>query len=321
MEILPGIHRLEGSFGGRYLFQHVLVGEERILLVDTGIESTPDELIFPYIERIGRARGDVSYVVCTHPDTDHFGGNASVRGAAPACRILGHELDLRWLENPDAMVAERYDGFRADHDVHDSDETLHELRSHCGEPVPVDIALRGGEWILLGDDWRVQILHTPGHSEGHLSVWDPRSAALIVADAAMGRALPFMDGSPALAATYTHPGPYLRTSARLKEVGAEHLLTAHFPAMAGAEAGRFFDESRDHAQATERVLLDALARSEEPPALRDLISEVDLALGPLPAAARDTWASPIVGHLDELEASGRLVEGRNPNARKTWSLA
>lgn len=320
MEILPGIHRVEGTFGGRYLFQHILVGEERILLVDTGIDSTPEELIFPYLERIGHARDDVSYVVCTHPDTDHFGGNASVRETAPGCRILGHELDRRWLEDPDAMVVERYDGFRADHGVHDSTETLRELRTLCGEPAALDIALRGGEWVLLGGDWRVQILHTPGHSEGHLSVWDPRSAALIVADAAMGRGLPFVDGSPALAATYTHPRQYLETSARLKDVGAEHLLTAHFPVMAGVEVGRFFDDSREHVQATERVLLDAIGRSDEPLALRDLIWEVDVALGPLPATARDTWASPIVGHLDELEASGRLRPGRNTYERKTWSL-
>lgn len=321
MEILPGIHHVEGTFGGRYLFQHVLVGKERILLVDTGIDSTPEELIFPYLEGIGRSRRDVSYVLCTHPDSDHYGGNASVREAAPACRILGHELDRHWLEDPDAMVAERYDGFRTDHGVHDSDETLRELRSLCGQPTPLDVALLGGEWLQLGGDWRVQVLHTPGHSAGHLGVWDPRSATLIIADAAMGRALPFMDGSPALAATYTHPGPYLKTSEKLMDLCAKHLLTAHFPAMTAGEAAQFFDDSREHVRATERVLLDLIGRSDDPLALEELIPEVDRALGPLPAPARDTWASPIVGHLDELEASGRLVAGRNRHDRKTWSLA
>jgi glyoxylase-like metal-dependent hydrolase (beta-lactamase superfamily II) len=321
VEVLPGIHRVEGTFGGRYLFQHVLVGEEHVLLIDTGIDSTPDELIFPYLELIGRAPSDVSYVLCTHPDTDHFGGNAAVRRAAAACRILAHELDVHWLEDPDAMVAERYDGFRADHGVHDSEETLGELRALCGEPTPVDIALRHGEWIRLGGDWRVQILHTPGHSEGHLSVWDPRSRALIVADAAMGRALPFVDGSPALAATYTHPGPYARTAARLEQLGAQHLLTAHFPAMAGEEIHKFLDASRDHVEATERILLAAIRAADEPPTLRDLIAEVDQELGPLTEATRETWASPIVGHLQELEAAGRILPDRNSDGRRTWSPA
>jgi glyoxylase-like metal-dependent hydrolase (beta-lactamase superfamily II) len=319
VEILPGIHRIEGTFGGRYLFQHVLVGDERILLVDTGIVSTPDELIFPYLERLGHSRRDVSYVLCTHPDTDHFGGNAAVRKAAPACRVLGHKLDRRWLEDPDAMVAERYDGFRADHGVHDSDETLRALRALCGEPTALDISLGGGEWVQLGGGWRVKVLHTPGHSEGHLTVWDPRSGTLIIGDAAMGRALPFVDGSPALAATYTHPGPYLETSRALNDFGAEHLLTAHFPAMAGGEVARFFEDSREHVHTTERVLLDVIGRSDDQLRLEDLIPVVDRALGPLPAPARDTWASPLVGHLDELEASGRLVARRNAQGRKTWS--
>jgi glyoxylase-like metal-dependent hydrolase (beta-lactamase superfamily II) len=317
MEIAPGIHRIEARFAGRYLFQHVLVGD-RVLLVDTGVPDTPGEVIFPYLERLGRSPADVDYVVCTHPDADHLGGNANVRRAAPSSRLLAHELDVRWTEDLDAMVAERYDGFRADHGIGDPPEALAESRAVCGDPVRVDVALTGGEWISLSEDWRVQVLHTPGHSEGHLSIWDPRSSTVIIADANMGAALPFVDGSKALAPTYTHPGPYLRTNTRLRELPAQRLLTAHFPLKEGAEIGAFLDESRATAQAVEKTLLDVIDGAGGPVALRELIDAVDATAGPLPAATKDTWASPVVGHLDELEVAGRIASGRDAG-RKVWS--
>jgi glyoxylase-like metal-dependent hydrolase (beta-lactamase superfamily II) len=317
MEVAPGIHRIEGRFAGRHLFQHVLVGE-RVMLVDTGIVDTPAELIFPYLESVGREPSEIDYVVCTHPDTDHFGGNGQVRSGAPRCRFLAHALDRRWLEDPDAMVAERYDGFRADHGVGDPPEALAESRRLCGEPVTVDIAVTGGEHVTLDADWRVELLHTPGHSEGHLSVWDPRSKTLIIADAAMGAALPYVDGSPALAATYTHPGPYAETSARLREKGAELLLTAHFPAMRGAEIADHLDLSSRLVADVEAAVLATISSADGGVGLREIIDAVDARLGPLPAEMRDTWASPVVGHLDELTAAGRIA-GAPAEGRTTYT--
>lgn len=315
MEVAEGIHRIEGRFAGRYLFQHVLVGE-RVLLVDTGVVSTPEELIFPYLESIGRSASDVDYVLSTHPDTDHCGGNGVVRRHAPASRVLGHELDVHWLEDANAMVAERYDCFRDDHGIGDSREDLDATLAQCGDPVPVDVALRGGEWVALSDNWRVEVMHTPGHSEGHLSVWDPRSATLVIADAAMGRALPYVDGKPALAATYTHPTPYAETNERLREREPDLLLTAHFPELRGEAIHEFLDDSRSLVTDIEAVLVDSV--EAEPRGLRELIDAVDERLGPLPAETKSTWAFPIAGHMDELEAAGRVSAGAR-DGRVVWS--
>lgn len=319
MEIRPGIHRIEGRFAGRYLFQHLLIGE-RILLIDTGVSDTPRELIFPYLESIGRRAEEIDYVLCTHPDADHLGGNCVVRQAAPSCRILGHRLDLHWLEDPDAMVAERYDGFREDHGVGDPPEALVDARKLCGEPTAVDLGLIGGEEIRLAADWVVEVLHTPGHSKGHLTVWDPRSRTLIIGDAAMGRYLPYTDGAPALAATYTHPDEYARTSEELAASGAELMLTAHFPAFQGEEIARHISDSIGLVHDVDSAVRKAIGTAPQPIGLRELIHLVDNELGPLPAETRDTWASPLAGHLDELEASGEAVAAR-VDGRKVYSAA
>ena len=49
MEVAPGIHRIEGDLGERYVCQYLLVGEERTLLVDTGLRDMPHTVIEPYV--------------------------------------------------------------------------------------------------------------------------------------------------------------------------------------------------------------------------------------------------------------------------------
>ena len=50
MEVAPGIHRIEGDLGERYVCQYLLVGAERTLLVDTGLRDMPEKVIAPYAE-------------------------------------------------------------------------------------------------------------------------------------------------------------------------------------------------------------------------------------------------------------------------------
>ena len=62
MEIRPGIHRIESD-----------LGEQRTVLVDTGLAGTPEEVIVPYLEEIGLGVGDVDEVIVSHADVAHFG--------------------------------------------------------------------------------------------------------------------------------------------------------------------------------------------------------------------------------------------------------
>ena len=51
------------------------------------------------------------------------------------------------------------------------------LARELGGDAPVDVGLTGGETLRLGPDWRVEVLALPGHTPGHLGLWDPRSEA------------------------------------------------------------------------------------------------------------------------------------------------
>jgi glyoxylase-like metal-dependent hydrolase (beta-lactamase superfamily II) len=99
------------------------------------------------------------------------------------------------------MIAERYVEFAADHGLDDTDETKAWIRENAAA-APVDAVLEGGESLDLGGGWTVEVLHTPGHSRGSVSVWDPRSGSLVIGDAVLGEFVPLADGSPAFPPTY-----------------------------------------------------------------------------------------------------------------------
>src|SRR5512133_2633746 len=108
MEVAPGIHRIEGDLGERYVCQYLLVGEERALLVDTGLRDMPAQVIAPYLATLGRSLADLDDVLISHADVDHCGGNRALRAAAPAARVLCGEADRAWIESNGAMLAENY---------------------------------------------------------------------------------------------------------------------------------------------------------------------------------------------------------------------
>ena len=81
-EIVPGIQRITQRLGARDLHLYLVMGE-RPLLVDTGLASTPEQTILPALRRLGVPPTRLGFLLVTHPDVDHFGGNSAMKRAAP----------------------------------------------------------------------------------------------------------------------------------------------------------------------------------------------------------------------------------------------
>jgi glyoxylase-like metal-dependent hydrolase (beta-lactamase superfamily II) len=277
MEIAPGIHRIESSLGVRFMAQYVLAGDARTLLVDTGLPHTPEESIAPYLESIGLGLGAVDDVLISHADLDHSGGARAVRDLHPTARLACHELDRRWIESREAMVAENY-CWHAAHGFDPQDEA--ELKALSGEDAPVDEGLRGGETLRLSDDWRVEILHLPGHTYGHLGVWDPRSRAAIIIDAVLERGIYSNDGELLIPPRIYDPDGYRASIRRLQELQPDLLLTAHYPVMDAAESRAFLDRALTFTDELEQAVREELAAGTD--GLWLLTQKMDERFGPYP---------------------------------------
>jgi glyoxylase-like metal-dependent hydrolase (beta-lactamase superfamily II) len=317
MEIAPGIHRIVAPLGERSNALYLLSGDHAALLVDTGVAGDIAGTVLPAMNVAGIAPEHVRVVIDTHSDVDHMGDNAGVRAHLPDAVLCCGELDRPMVEDVERMIAERYGEFAADHHIDDTDETKAWFRSVAAS-VPVDIGLVGGERIRLGADWVVEVLHTPGHSWGSVSIWDPRSRSVIVGDAVLGSAVPLSDGTAAFPPTYRYLEPYLATIGALEDLDAQRLLTSHYPVAEGAAVAGFLAESRAFTERLDAALRSELARG--PRTLEALTQALGREVGTWPDAASPYLCYPLLGHLERSVAAGAVRVGRR-DGRLEYGLA
>jgi glyoxylase-like metal-dependent hydrolase (beta-lactamase superfamily II) len=292
MEVAPGIHRIEGDLGERYVCQYLLLGEERALLVDTGLRDMPEQVIAPYLAGLGLSLADVDDVLISHADVDHCGGNRALRDAAPRARVLCGEADRAWIESNAAMMAGNYCWYEA-HGFGPTAEDIAFLEHELGGDAPVDVGLRGGETLRLGPSWQVEVLALPGHTPGHLGLWDPRSEAAIVVDAVLADGVCDRAGNRLIPPRYYSAADYEATIRRLQALDPALLLTAHFDVMGRDAAREFLARSLAFVYAVR----DAV-RTAQTTDLRPLTDAVDAAVGPFPSFAHELAAS-VRAHLSE----------------------
>ena len=320
MEIAPGIHQIHCAFGNRRMvFVYLLVGETASLLVDTGCAHNPAQEILPYMSSISFDPKQLTYILITHSDSDHQGGNAAMRSAAPQAKLLCHKFDRPWIEDTEALIVGRYSQFEADHGIGYGDNGKAGIRSDC-QSAPIDITLLGGGQFRLSPGWEVETIHTPGHTWGHLALLDPRSATLVAGEASMWTAILDTEWQPAMPPTYCYVDTYLATQDRLLGMSIDQLASAHWPIQRGPAVREYIAESRNYVLHVEAALLD-YARRHPDFTLRDAVDELGPTLGRWPAATNQDFSYGMAGNLDSLTKRGQLRTARNAAGMITWRLA
>lgn len=318
MEIATGIHRIEAPLGDRFVAVYLLVEKDDALLIDTGMDDTPGTYIAPYLDQIGLSPNHIRYVLTSHADFDHTAGNRSLQEMAPGALFMCHALDQPMVEDLEVMITERYGEFAIDHGIDETEESKTFIRN-SSRHVPVNMTVSGGETIRLGVFWQVDLLHAPGHSRGHLSVYDARSQTLIICDATLGSAVLRKDGRPAFPPTYRYVDSYVATMNRFRGMKVKTLLTSHYPIYTGAGVAEFLTESRAYVERVDRALLDELAGADTPRTLRELCTNLGPKLGEWPDAASIYLVFPLQGHLERLVQYGVVATSRR-NGLLTYEL-
>jgi len=309
MELYDRVHQIRSLFGGRNLFQYLFVGQN-IVLVDTGIAATPEKVIFPYMERLELSPDKLTLAVTTHSDLDHQGGNHAIKAASPRTLLSCGEADRELVEDPGRLFDVRYNFLRAEHGVGLSPDP----HPDAGQLRKMDVTFSGGEKIRLADDWALEVLHVPGHSRGHLGLYDHKNKTAFVGDAIHGRGCPKAEGGMAIPVTYYYVDTYLSTLRYIEGLEIKTLYSGHWPTMTGEEIADFINESRRTVEMFDRAILSSLGNHAPGLNMKELIDVVSNAVGDWP---RDTWALamfPVKGHMDRLEELNkvRAVRGSRP---------
>lgn len=157
----------------------------------------------------------------------------------------------------------------------------------------------------------------PGHSPGHIGLWDQGHGVLLASDAILGDGQ-WAGGRLDAIPSYLDVADYLRSIRTVRDLDAEVLCTAHFPVMRGAEIRAFCGLSEDFVARLDEAVRAVMAAGSGW-TLRRLTTKVMpmVAPGVNPSV---TAAFSVKAHLDDLLGRGEVVlDARDP--ARSWRLA
>jgi glyoxylase-like metal-dependent hydrolase (beta-lactamase superfamily II) len=168
--LAPRVYRIPtlGDFINSYAF---VDDDGQVTLVDCGLRRAPRRIVAG-LAYIGKHPSDVTRIVLTHAHMDHAGGANQMVGATHADGVHIHQDDAPYLE----------EGRNAPPDLTTTAGRIaRRMPGSTFAPVPLAQALHDGDVLEVGGGLRV--VHTPGHSPGHVSLLHETSGVLITGDA------------------------------------------------------------------------------------------------------------------------------------------
>ncbi len=161
----------------------LLWDEQEAVLVDAGFPGQLDQLR----EETGRAGVSLdrlTRLIVTHQDVDHIGGIAALLTLNDRIEVLAHEQDRAYVVGEKRLIKvtpERLEQL-SEHLSYLPDERRRTvIEGFENARARVDRTLADGERLpYVGG---VIVIHTPGHTPGHISLYLEQSRVLLAGDA------------------------------------------------------------------------------------------------------------------------------------------
>jgi glyoxylase-like metal-dependent hydrolase (beta-lactamase superfamily II) len=146
-------------------------GRDRDMIVDTGLGA------FPLRRNVPLLKGRPIICVSSHTHFDHIGGTAEFD------ERLVHPLEAEILAAPGAAATlfDHYAEGGRDAGLFIAPPEGWDASRYRIAPAPATGLLGHGDVVDLGDR-RFEVLHTPGHSPGHIALWEEATGTLIAQD-------------------------------------------------------------------------------------------------------------------------------------------
>lgn len=183
---------------------YLLEGTDSALLIDTGLG------ICDISKEVKKLTDKPVIAVATHIHWDHIGGHQYYPD------FYAHEAELNWLSGEFPLSIETIREMVLDRCEVPDGYDVNTYKFFEGTPTRV---LHDGDTIELGGR-TIQVLHTPGHSPGHMCFFDAERGYLFTGD------LVYKD---TLFAYYpsTDPEAYLKSLEKIAALPASRVFPAH----------------------------------------------------------------------------------------------
>ena len=276
MEIVAGVHSLPVATPGDFFLRRFppnvyLVSDGEGALIDSGYDN--EAAVRSRLDYLQNLPGlKLSYIVVTHHHPDHVGGAQRIKEATGA-KVIIHSLDVSRAK-----------------------ETL--------KGIAIDRVLEDGDTLKIGNT-RLEFVHTPGHTMGHVCIFDRERGFLFTGDHILGAGTTAVnppDGDMAL---------YMDSLKKLLSLDIKVIFPGHGESI--KEPHRKIEELLQHRRERERQVLAYLEQGARTP--EELLG---LIYPELHQDLHDMAKGQMISHLIKLEREGKaeaLKDGKGYRAK------
>jgi len=300
-ELAPGIHMLEIPFPSGWMppdappstLSYLVEEEEGWLMVDSGFNhDTCFDSLCQQLAALGTSFNDIRWLLITHFHPDHFGLAGRIRAASGA-KVVMHQEDWNLarfiVESPEEWSIDQIAQWLRSLGVPPSELVGYRQVVAFGKMLfpknlEPDILLQGEE-ERLGERGYLRAILTPGHTPGHLCLYDEKNKVLFSGDHVLSEITTHI--APIDLAGHNQLDRYLKSLRRLQRLEVELVLPAHEKPFTHLSQ-RVEELLEHHRQRLEQVLL---AVRHHP-------------LSPLEIASQVQW---MTGLWEQMDAMNRLL--------------
>ena len=177
-EIVPGLWDVGELASAVPVHVYLWRWAQGVTIIDTGTPGSADTILAA-LGKLGLQPSDVKRIIITHADVDHTGSLKALKRATGA-QVICHTVEKEFLEHPERRKPAKTPLGLLLRPVFALAMLFPQYRV---EPLSPDRTHVDGDKLPEG----FTIIHTPGHTPGHISLLHPERRILIAGDALHNR--------------------------------------------------------------------------------------------------------------------------------------
>jgi glyoxylase-like metal-dependent hydrolase (beta-lactamase superfamily II) len=229
-ELRPNVYKFKAEKPGSHVY--LIKGSKKNVLIDTGTTVFYPHLR-TYLQELGLGPRDIHFVILTHEHFDHIGATTFFFDTAA---VAAHRLAANKIGMQDEFVT---------------------MMKYCNiscKPFRADIWLED-QCIIDFGNYKLQVLHTPGHTSGCICLYEAKEKMLFSGDTV------FAGGILSGISSSGNISDYMNSLQRLTSLKVDHLCSGHGKTSDDPEGDilRGLEAARSLMEDT-KTIFDALSR-------------------------------------------------------------